>query len=166
MTTTYCVRADVVSILSEAGVVAAVDDDESGVEAVAETAYVTDAITRAAVRMNFMLQRRFVLSELDNDWCKWCNATLAAGEVWRRRSNSPLSESLVTAIKEYTDQLAMIGQGAPIPEQAESFEHTPTVSVLKPELWRCRPIAVQPTQSDGSAPEGNYVRRNVAQGWH
>lgn len=166
MTTTYCVIADVAAVLSDAGVLACLDDDENGVLSVAEEALGTSAIERAAVKMNFVLQRRFVLSELDNDWCKWCNATLAAREICSRRNNAPVSESLGGAVKEFMDQLEAIGLGSPIPEQAESFEHTPTVSVLKPELWHRQPIAVLPTESDGSAPEGDYNRRNNSQGYY
>lgn len=166
MTTTYCTSSDIAAVLSEAGATACLDDDENGVLSVAEEALGTSAIERAAVKMNFTLQRRFKLSDLNNDWCKWCNATLAAGEYFRRRNNSPVPESLANSIKEFLDQLEAIGLGSPIPEQAESFEHTPTVSVLKPELWHRQPITVQPTESDGSAPQGGYNRRNNTQGWY
>lgn len=147
---------------------ACIDDDQDGVESVAESAYVTDAITRAAVEMNGKLRQQYTLSELSaNDWCKWCNAYLAAWYLGARRNNPP-APSVISVVDMYREQLELASWGRfQLPEQAPSFEHIPAVSNFAPELGKVsNPIRVITEESTGAVPGGNR-KRNVARqaGW-
>src|SRR5687767_1407232 len=101
MATTYCVRADVESIMGLAGVLAHVDDDQDGTEASNEDDHITNAIERAAVEMNSSLRNQYDLADLtDNDWCKWCNAYLASMFLYNRRGN-PAPMSILEVVTDY-----------------------------------------------------------------
>ncbi len=163
MATTYCVRADIESILGEAAVLACIDDDQDGLESATETTFVTGAISRAAVEMNTALENQYILSELTaNEWCKWCNAYIAAWHLYARRSNPP-PNSIVDSVQAYRELLAEIRWGRiQVPEQNPSREHKPTVSVFKPEIWKTKqPIRVDTDESTGSAPHES-IKRPVA----
>ena len=164
MAQTYCVRADVESILGVAGVLACIDDNQDGAEAAGETTEVTNAIERAAVEMNSSLRNQYVLSELaDNDWCKWCNAYLAAYYLTNRKNNPP-SASVADEIIRFRDQLGEARWGRfQVPEQAPSFQHTPTVSNFNVELQKLdTPIRVVTEESTGSAPTNPNIKRETA----
>lgn len=161
MAQTYCTRADIVSIIGEAGVLACIDDDRDGVESAAETLHVTAAIERTATLMNSSLDKQYYpLSDLaSNAWCKWCNAYLAVEALHARRSN-PAPTSVVERCQEYRENLLDARWGRfQVPEQSPSFDHTPTVSNFQPELGKdVMPIRVDTNESTGLAPEGNRQR--------
>lgn len=168
MATTYCVRADIESILSTVGLVSAVDDDESGGPgiSVAEEAHVTNAIERAAVEMNHSLDRQYVLSDLSgNDWCKWCNASLAALAMATRRGQ-PAPASLVEEVSQYRKQLEEIRWGRDsVPEANPSYNHLPTVTNFKVQPGKyVAPIRVDTNESTGPAPEGERKRQIAGPG--
>lgn len=163
MTTTYCVRADIESLVGIPAVLACIDDDHDGVESAGDTLNITAAIERAAVEMNGALDRQYTLADLsDNDWCKWCNANLAAMFLFARRGN-PAPSSVIEAAQAYRERLAEIMYGRQqVPEQNPSFEHTPAVSNFKPEIGKYdNPIRVVREESTGAAPNTPH-RRNVA----
>src|SRR6187551_33359 len=88
-TQTYCLRADVEAAWTPADSLAAVDDDASSTISVDEEAIVTRAIERAANRMNAALEMRYSLEPLaDNDWCRDCNAAIAAYLLATRRGDA------------------------------------------------------------------------------
>jgi hypothetical protein len=154
MTTTYCARNDIGSIIGEPSILACIDDDRDGVESPAEQLYIAAAINRAAVEMNQSLCRQYTISELvNNDWCKWCNAYLASWFLYARRGNPP-PPSIVDSVQTYRQQLAEIMFGRfQVPEQNPSFDHTPTVSNFKPELIKSvAPIRVNEEESTGLHP--------------
>lgn len=160
MAQTYCVQADIEAIIGAASVLATCDDDRSGSLSATEQTYVTSAIERAAVEMNSALENQYVISELSgNDWCKWCNAYLACWYLFSRRSN-PVPTSVQEAIADYREKLSESRWGRfQVPEQNPSFEHIPTVSNLKPEIWKSsNPIRVSVEESTGATPEGGRKR--------
>lgn len=165
MTTTYCTRIHVESIISAAGLLALIDDDADGVESAAESLHVTNAIERAAVKLNMNVGRQYVLSELSaNAWMKWANAILAVQFLCKRRGN-PLPESVASDVQEINDLANEVGWGRrSLPEQAPSFDHTATVSNFQPEIGRSyAPIRVDQQESTGQSPVGDR-KRNLAGG--
>lgn len=159
-TTTYCLRADVEDIISAAGVAMAVDDNRDGVNTPAEDARVTRAIEMAASNMNSRIGRRYKLSDLSsNDWVKFCNATLAAEMVMRRRGNGP-PPSVVDAADQYRDDLNdILADRLSIPEQAESFDFSMTATNYIPQRGqRVQPIRVDKRISTGDDPDDSLKR--------
>ena len=160
---TYCVRADIEDIFGTAGVKAHIDDDHSGGESSAETTVVTKVIERAAVRMNQVLDQRYILSELaTNDWCKYANATIAVYMLMTRRGN-PAPQDVEREFRETMEFLDDVRLGiAKIPQANESFETIPTVSNFEPERGRrSAPIRVATEESTGTAPAGGRKRRTA-----
>lgn len=161
MTTTYCTRLSVESIISAPGLLALIDDDADGVESPAESQYVTDAIERAAARLNAQVGRQYVISELStNAWMKWANATLAVMFLCKRKGN-PLPESVQQDVKEIEDLAIEISWGRrSLPEQAPSFDHSAAVSNFNVEMAHANPIRVNSQESTRAQPVPQ-VRRNI-----
>jgi len=167
MTTTYCVRADVEALMSEAGVLAHIDDNVDGVESAEETLNITKAIERAAVEMNSALCNQYSTASLalmaaSNAWCKWCNANIAAFFLFARRGNVPPA-SVIDSVQTYRDQLSEARWGRfQVPEQPPSFDHTPTVTNFRPEIHKLdNPIRVVVEESTGQEPVGNRKRHKA-----
>lgn len=160
MAQSYCVRADIESILGVAGVAACIDDGQEGAESVADAAEVTQAIERAAVEMNSALRNQYKLTDIaDNDWCKWCNAYLAAYYLTNRKNNA-VSASIADEVTRFRDQLSEARWGRfQLPEQAPSFDHTPSVSNFNPEIRKFNhPIRVIEEESTGGTPHESRMR--------
>src|SRR5688572_31183399 len=106
MTTTYCVRADIETLLSPATLLQCIDDDHSGGgESAAETLHITNAIERSATRINMAVGRQYDLADVTaNTWLKWANAVLAAQLLASRRGN-PAPQSVMDAAKEIEELL-------------------------------------------------------------
>lgn len=163
MTTIYCNRAAVESVIGAPGLLAFIDDDGDGVESPTESAYVSDAIERAAVRLNSQVGRQYKLEDVTaNAWMEWANATLAAALLTKRRNN-PVPESLSQDVQEITELANEIAWGRrSLPEQRPSAEHSPTVSNFRPELRKFYgPVRVVAEESTGAAPESG-VKRETA----
>jgi len=163
MTTTYCNRNDIASIIGEPFILACIDDDRTGVESPAQTAYITGAIERAAVEMNQSLCKQYILSQLSgNAWCKWCNAYLACWYLIARRGNPP-PPAIIDEVQTYRQQLAEIKFGRfEVPEQNPSFDHLPSVTNFKPEVSKVdAPIRVDLEESTRAYPVDG-VKRNPA----
>lgn len=161
--TIYCTAANIESIIGQPALVACVDDDQDGNLSATEALHITAAINRAAVEMNSSLNNQYVLSDLSgNEWCKWCNAYIACWHLFSRRSN-PVPSSIVEAVTDYRDKLSEARWGRfQVPEQAPSFEHIPTVSNMKPEIFKTvAPIRVSVDESTGVAPEGGRKRNQA-----
>jgi phage gp36-like protein len=128
-TQTYCLRADVEAAWTPADLLAAVDDDASTTISVDEEAIVTRAIERAANRMNAALEMRYSLELLaDNDWCRDCNAAIAAYLLATRRGD-PASDAIQEQYEAYTADLEEIVAGRKrVPQATESLQHSPTVT--------------------------------------
>lgn len=164
-TTTYCDQDDIEDVLSDYGVLAIVDDDEGGSNSAAELTRVTAAIERAAGRMNQYLETRYTLSDLaSNDWCKYCNADLAAYYLTMRRGHAA-PQGLEQVAADRINELQQIQLGNQrVPEVANSFETIPTVSNFQVRRGDCDgPIMVDGEHSTGSAPVGSR-KRNIAPG--
>ncbi len=161
--TVYCTSEDVESIMSEHGVTAFIDDDLSGGRSTAETQYIADAISRAAAKMNVYLASRYRLSDLSgNVWCRWANAICAALQVSTRRNN-PAPQFLVDECQDVIETLKLVKLGQlPLPDQAESFDMTPTVSNF--DVQRAAgvtPARVVVPESVGPQPQTGIQRRTV-----
>ena len=134
---TYCTRTDIDAIWSVIGVTMRVDDDESGVAEANELAYVTAAIESAASDMNLLLGKRYVLSDLvGNDWCRFCNADLAACEIAKRRGNGVPPEFDAKCQKRMEMLESIAAGNLPIPGVVDSLNHSPALTNYQVELWR------------------------------
>lgn len=157
MATTYCTTTDIAFILSAAGRSARADDDEDGSE---ETGTITSAIERAAVEMNFYLERRYDLSDIaSNTWCKWANAYLAVYYLDTRLGN-PASPVITEHRDEILELLKTIGRsGNRIPEATESFNFLPRLTNYQANLRdrHVKVIVVQET-SVGPSPAAGVKR--------
>ena len=158
---TYCVQADIESILSVAMVKRLTDDNEDGALSVTENSYVTDAIDVAATKMNATLEMRYTLSELAaNDWCKWCNATLAAAVLSKRRANF-VPPSIDSDAEEYKEVLKDIKAGKmKVPQASDSFGPLPMVSNMVIDMGnRHNKLRVDTSESTG--PRGTLKRNTI-----
>lgn len=173
MTTTYCTRLNVQSLIGEAALLAVIDDNQDGVENPNESEYITHAIERGAVEMNESLSKQYApLSGLSsNDWCKWCNAYLAAYFLFERRGN-PVPTGILDAVQTYKDKLSEIRWGRfSVPEATPSFNSRPAVSNYTVELGKqANPVRVFTDESIGDAPDplvdGSVKRHKSFQpGW-
>jgi len=172
MATTYCTRLNIESIIGAPAVLVCIDDDQDNVESPAETVYITEAITRAAVEMNESLGGQYKLTDLfNNDWCRWCNAYLAAWFLFDRRAN-PVPSGVESAVQTYRERLSEIRWGRfQVPEVNPSFNPRPAVSNFNPELGKFEhPIRVITHESTGGEPDptnSSVVKREKAyqEGW-
>ena len=164
MTTTYCTRTDITSLIGAPAVLACIDDNQDGNETSDEQQFVTDAIERAANDMNEAFEHQYdVLANLTtNTWCKWCNAYLAAWYLFARRGNAPPG-SLMESVANYKEKLIEIRWGREkIPEKSPDFNTLPTVSNPLIELKNDRgPLTIDRQQSTGSDPVDG-IKRNVS----
>lgn len=157
---TYCTAVHINDVLSDNGVRFRADDDQSGAVAASgtESTAVSNAIERSATRMNMALQHTaYTLSALaSNEWCKWCNAILAAVQLCRRRGNQ-VPQSLLQEEQYYLETLGLLQRGVlgDIPGTHPSFETMPTVTNYTPEPWRAgMPVRRREVTSTGSRPPG------------
>lgn len=166
MAQTYCTQSDIEAIISASGLLACIDDTEAGQASTGATLHVTNAIERAAVKINAAAGRQYSpLSDLaSNDWCKWANAVLAAYYLQTRRGN-PAWQSLSDQVKEVEELLEEVAWGRRgIPEQPPSFDFRPTVSNFQVEPGRSiAPVRVDRDESTGAAPvDGAGTKRYYA----
>lgn len=157
----YCVQADVESILGATFVKRRGDDNEDGALSTTELSYVTDAIDRAATTMNATLEMRYTLSELSgNDWCKWCNAIIAAVFVSERRGNN-IPPSTAREYDKYQEDLKGIKSGKmKVPQASDNFGPSPMVSNMLIDMGNHRnQIRVDTSESTG--PRGTLKRNTI-----
>ena len=160
MTTTYGTRAGIESIMSPATLLAHIDDDQTGTESAGETAHVTNAIERAAVRINMAVSRQYDLADVtSNTWLVWANNVLAAEMLYARRGN-PAPQSIMDAAKEIESLLTEIQWGrASLPEQVPSYDFGPAVTNFHVEPGRrIAPVRVSREESTGANPEPGVKR--------
>lgn len=161
----YCIASDVEFVLSAAGVTACLDDGEDGIRSAEADGLLDRAIDTAAGKINQHVRHQYKLTDLagmTNTWLRDTNAYLAAKVLATRRGN-PCPESLVDEVKERELALVEIRWGREsIPEQRPSFEHIPTVSNFRPELWKVNtPVRVDIQESIGSAPVDGVTRKTA-----
>ena len=153
---TYCTREDIESTWNPAGVLTAADDDNNGSLSAGEEAHIARAIERAAGTMNAVLEVRYSLSDLaDSEWCRDCNAALAA-YLLATRSGDAAPDTVAAEFDRYLDALASIRDGElNVPEASESDAHGPTVSNFRIDLSesRAKTRRVPETCSGGDPPE-------------
>lgn len=168
MAQTYCTRLEIESIIGPAGVLANIDDDADGVESPDDQLHVAAAIERAAIEMNIALENQYpTLSSLSaNDWCKWCNAYIAAFHLFARKGNAPTA-SIVDQVQTYRDQLSEARWGRfQIPQATPQSDARPAVSSMKPDLRNpSSPIAVDTDQSTGGTPTSGVKRNTYGYPW-
>lgn len=119
--TAYCTSDEVESVLSENGVLWAVDDDRSGTTSAGESGFIDDALERATVIINQYVAMIYSLpSLLTNTWTKWACAVLAAQKLCRRHGNgSP--DGLTLDCEEVFAFLELVRKGqAVIPADGEA----------------------------------------------
>lgn len=167
MTTTYCSRNDIAGIIGEPAILACIDDNRNGAEDGQESTYVTMAIERAANEINQFVRYQYPdLTQLaSNTWIKWCNAYLAAYQLFARRGNAPPG-SVVEAVVSYREELVEIRWGrSQIPEQAPQYDYSPAVSNPSIELNNpVGPVVIDQTLSTSNDPPSE-VKRNNANSW-
>lgn len=165
-TYSYCLQSDIESILAAHGVVAAFDDNQGGTLSATELAYITDAIDYGAALMNTYLVQRYKLSELvGSNWCRFCNAVLAAGRTMTRRGH-PVPGSLQAEIDNWLELLKQVGSGFyRIPDKVSSYDHRPSVSNLAVDIGRRQPVRKDTVTSTGPLPQNVVVNPLQNQGW-
>lgn len=138
-TQTYCLRADIEAIWSATAVIRSADDDEDGALSSTEDGYITQAIQRAANKMNAALETRYTLSELaNNTWCRDCNAALAAFLLATRRGNAA-PQQILTQYEEFLSDLVEIRGGRlKVPQASDSHQTTPSVTNFDTDLHATR----------------------------
>ena len=79
--------------------------------------------------MNAALEMRYSLELLaDNDWCRDCNAAIAAYLLATRRGD-PASDAIQEQYEAYIADLAQIVAGRlRVPHATEALQHSPTVT--------------------------------------
>lgn len=165
-TQTYCVAADVEFVLSEAGVTARVDDEETGARSAGGDAFVTTAIERAARTINGFVRHQYKLADVTaSGWLKDANAHLAA-EILEKRRGNPVAESLASDCDEFRKMLTLIKDGTDqIPEQLPSFDARATVTNSVVQLGAYRnPVGVSRLESTGPDPVAP-TKRTIMRGW-
>jgi hypothetical protein len=165
MTTTYCNRSDIESLIGAPAILACIDDNRNKQEDDSETPYIAQAIERAAADMNGLIRYQYDIPTatlLTNAWCKWCNAYIAASYLFARRGNSPPS-NIAERVLEFKQALEEIRWGRfQIPEKSPDYDYLPTVSNFIPEYTNpIGPIAVDPVLSTGTAPVDGRKRNNA-----
>ncbi|MFI4874763.1 MAG: hypothetical protein ACIALR_05480 [Blastopirellula sp. JB062] len=160
-TQTYCTVDDLESILSDQGVLRLLDDDEDGVAAADESARLDDVIVQAASMMNMRLSFRYDLASLaNNDWCRWCNAYMAAQLLMRRRGN-PGSPVVFDQADEYRESLKEIREGRlNVPDAAPYRSPEIAVSNYTLEPARRQPVRVRVENS--TRPTADGIKRDTA----
>jgi hypothetical protein len=156
MPQTYCTAEHLEFVLSEAGLAALLDDDETGDTSVSEEALIETAISWSATEINAAVEQQYKLSDVaSNTWLQMANAILACDWLARRRRN-PVEENgpIGSMVRTVREKLAGIRWGKEhLPEQAPSFNHLPTVSNFVPHLGaRNGPVLVDKSNSVGSNP--------------
>jgi phage gp36-like protein len=154
---TYCVKADLESVWNPSAVLAAADDDTNGSLSPVEEAHITRAIERAAGTINGVLEVRYELTDLaDNEWCRDCNAALAA-YLLATRSGDSAPDAIAAEFDRYLEDLAQIRDGlVNVPGIVESHQHGPTVSNFAIDLRerRAKVRRVVETSTGDTPPSG------------
>ena len=152
------------SIMSEHGVDAFIDDDEDGTP---DDTLVTDAIQRAAVLdIVPQMQERFAenFGALQNNlYLKWVNAYFAVAEVCSRR-NLPVPESVAVRIGDLKRFLTLVYHGKrQLPFALEQFSWGPAVVNLNVQRGaRKKPVrAVEGASTRESQPDGLKVNPDL-----
>lgn len=161
--TTYCVQADVAAVLSDHGLKAFSDDDESGLEDAVNITYV---IERAAVKINGHIASRYKLSDVSgDDWLKYANSVIAAAYLVTRRGN-PVNMGLQGDLNAVLEDLASIRGGTfALQDRAESYGVRPAVTNFRIHRGGRRPAAQNPVRAQIALSTGNTntpgVKRSV-----
>lgn len=146
------------------------DDNENGLvdSSGTESTVYANAIERAAVKINMALVNyKYTEAQLSgNAWMKWCNATMAAVALRRRRGN-PAPTSLLEQEKEFLTALDQIktGQLDAIPGTAPTLDCLPAVTNLTTEPWRKMPVRRRDTISTGARPDGTRLNWSESVGY-
>lgn len=154
VTQTYCTSDHVRFILSQPGLTALVDEDESGVASVLEEVDITTAIDWAAAsEINGQVSYQYKLADVTgNVALQMANALFAAEQLCQRRNN-PLPSVLAARCDKARKFLNEVRWGRQhLPEQNASFNTLPTVSNFIPVLGASGRVAVDQWNSTGSAP--------------
>jgi hypothetical protein len=157
MVQTYCTQTEIEQVLSSSGLLSRADDDETEV---IDSGIVSAMINRGASLMNAYLNcTQYSLSDLANDeWCKWCNATLSAYLFATRRGN-PAPNSLQDERDQYFEWLDQIRNGQMCLETAPTLETTPTVTNFRVQPFRGKaPVRRQERTSTGKVPPGKVKK--------
>lgn len=141
-TQVYCNRDDIESQWSPVALLRCVDDDHDGVLSPRELGTITQAIERAANKMNASLEMRYSLAALQgNTWCRDANAAIAAYFLATRRGN-PAPDHIQELSDGYLADLAEIRRGRmKTPQVSESLPHTPVATNFRAEF---RPEGLSP----------------------
>jgi hypothetical protein len=160
MTQTYCSRADIVSLMGEAALLASIDDNMDGVISAEEEAIVTSLIEMTASEINRQVRHQYVLTEVaSNVWLKWAQATMCVYRL-RKRRNNPAEGSVEDDYQEINRLLNEVRWGREqLPEQLPSFDHLPSVSNFVPQIGRgTAPIRVIEEESTTTRPTSSRKR--------
>lgn len=109
-----CSEDDVISVLSNQGVLYSIDDDRTGERSTVSVQFITDAIERSSVKIRAFLSQWYDLGTLaGNTWLKWACATFTAVNLMRRRGDTA-PDGLMAEYQEYADFLVKVNDNEAI----------------------------------------------------
>lgn len=159
-TQTYCSISDVQAILGNYSTTRYLDDDEDTNLSSGESSNGDSCITMTASQMNAELFRRYRSADLaSSDWCKYCNAYLAAQLIARRRGNAP-PPALEDEAERYRTWLRDIRYGRMnLPDTPLGVDPTPGTSNYSIDMAENQPVRVDTEISRRDSADG--VKRNT-----
>lgn len=154
-----CSIADVEDILSAEGVRQATDDDRTGG---GDCDKVQNAIARATAFFMTKVYKFYAQSALEgNEFCRWCVAYMAIGQLFKRRGNYP-PPAIQEEIEGWSEHLEKIEEGtAEIPGASRRYEQTGmSMSNLRyDQRYQVAKVRVESTISTGPRDQTKLPRR-------
>ncbi|MGC4002884.1 MAG: hypothetical protein QM811_07020 [Pirellulales bacterium] len=124
----YSTSNEIQHVISELGEQLTTDDSFSTTPAVDPT-NTNAAIEKVDSIIDLNLRRLYSAASLSaSKWVKWCSATLACCQLYKRRGN-PCPQSLSDECQQYIDDLKAIAKGEMmLPDATYQGNHFPTVT--------------------------------------
>jgi hypothetical protein len=161
----YSTKTEIEQIISALGVDLTSGDDFT---VVAENASnITAAIEKVDSIIDFNLRKLYSAASITaSTWVKWCSATLASCQLFRRRGN-PCPESLNKECEQYIEDLKAIARGEmQLPDAAYQGNHFPSMTNVRIDMrYANRQIRRVPSTSTGNPSDPPIVDQNLQTGW-
>lgn len=162
----YSTKTDIEQIISALGVDLTSSDDFTTVAD--DATNIAAAIQKVDSIIDFNLRRLYSASSIaGSTWVKWCSATLASCQLFKRRGNA-CPESLGKECEQYIEDLKAIANSERIlPDAVYQGNHFPTVTNLAVDMRFTRQhIRRIPSTSTGNNPDPPTQNLNtIGGGW-
>jgi hypothetical protein len=161
----YSTKTEIEQIISALGVDLTSGDDFTVIAE--DTANITAAIEKVDSIIDFNLRKLYSAVSIDaSTWVKWCSATLASCQLFRRRGN-PCPESLSKECDQYLEDLKAIARAEmTLPDAAYLGNHFPTLTNVRIDMrYTNRQIRRVQSTSTGNPSDPPVVDQNLQAGW-